>query len=56
MMEVFVAASSTVLLAIVGYLFWLGVCQRRLSRAVRAAQSQLDEQASVSSAHADIAA
>jgi hypothetical protein len=55
-MEAFVAASSTVLLAIVGYLFWLGVCQRRLSRAVRAAQAQLDQQLTSDGAHADIAA
>ena len=55
-METFVAATSTVLVGIVGYLFWLGVCERRLSRAVRAVQAELDQQAADRRAHSDIAA
>ena len=55
-METFVAASSTVLVGIVGYLFWLGTCQRKLSQAVRAAQAELDRQAADRHARSDIAA
>ena len=56
MMETFVAASSTILVGIVGYLFWLGVCQRRLSHALRAAQAQLDQQVAERREQTDVAA